>query len=210
MPEDAESDRRKKLSERILEIFFREGVSSLTMEGVADKVGVSKRTLYKYFPNKDLLIDIVLMHKLESVEAQMLELMESGLPFQDRIIGFFGIVETAIKPMAHKLIRDVMTNVPWIWAKIDKFRHDRLLIHLKTLFEEGKEKGLLREDLKIELVLPIYIAIIEQVGRPEFFLQHDLPPSTVISTLISILLGGILSDEGRRVFGEAEKGGIKA
>lgn len=210
MPETSEAIRRKKLSERVLEIFFREGVSSQTMEGIADKAGVSKRTLYKYFPNKDHLIDSVLMSKLEAIEAEMLTLMSSDLPFADRIIGFFSIVETAIKPMANKLIRDVMTNVPWIWAKIDTFRHNRLLVHLKTLFEEGKEKGLLRGDLNIELVLPIYIAIIEQIGRPDFFLQHDVPPSAVIGTLISILLGGILSDEGRREFARAGKGGIRA
>jgi AcrR family transcriptional regulator len=204
----SETERKKTLIERILQVFFSEGISSQTMEGVADKIGVSKRTLYKYFPNKDKLIDSVLMSKLESVEAQMLELMGSGLPLTDRIVGFFNIVETAIKPMANKLIRDVMTNVPWIWAKIDKFRHDRLLIHLKSLFEEGKEKGLLREDLKIELVLPIYIAIIEQIGRPEFFLQNDVQPSMVIKTLISILLGGILSDAGRKEFAKSDKGGI--
>jgi len=210
MPEDIEADRRKKLSERIIEIFFREGVSSQTMEGVADKAGVSKRTLYKYFPNKEQLIDSVIMSKLESVETEMLGLMKSDLPFAERILGFFGIVEKYIKPMANKLIRDVITNAPWIWAKIDKFRHDRLLIHLKTILGEGKEKGLLRADLELELVFPMYIAIIEQVGRPEFFLQHDVQPSAVIKTLISILLGGILSDEGRREFAKAERGGIRA
>jgi AcrR family transcriptional regulator len=203
-----ETERKKTLLERILQLFFNEGLSSQTMEGVADKIGVSKRTLYKYFPNKDQLIDSVILYKLESVESQMLELMNSGLPFTDRIIGFFNIIETAIKPMANKLIRDVMTNAPWVWAKIDKFRHDRLLIHLKSLLEEGKEKGLLRNNLNLELVLPMYIAIVEQIGRPEFFLQHDVQPSMVIKTLISILLGGILSDEGRKEFSKSGKGGF--
>lgn len=203
-----ETERKKTLLERILQLFFNEGLSSQTMEGVADKIGISKRTLYKYFPNKDQLIDSVILYRLESVESQMLELMNSGLPFTDRIVGFFGIIEAAIKPMANTLIKDVMTNAPWVWAKIDKFRHEHLLIHLKSLLEEGKEKGLLRNNLNLELVLPMYIAIVEQIGRPEFFLQHDVQPSMVIKTLISILLGGILSDEGRKEFSKSGKGGI--
>jgi AcrR family transcriptional regulator len=200
MPSDHEEIKRKTLMERVLELFFREGVSGQTMEGIADNIGISKRTLYKYFPGKEVLIDTVIQYKLESIEAAVIALQSSGKPFAERLLGFFSIVETAIKPMATTLMADIMRNAPWIWPKIDEFRHNRILVHLEALLAEGSDSGYLRADLNLRIISPLYIAMIEQIGRPDFFLKQSLAPRDVVSTLISVILGGILSDKGRVLF----------
>ncbi len=205
MPSEAEAEKRKGLMERVLDLFFREGVSSQTMEGIADNIGVSKRTLYKYFPGKELLVDTVITYKLESIEAQVLALQASGKPFLERLIGFFTLIEKAIKPMAHKMLTDIVKNAPWIWPKIDEFRHNRILVHLEALIAEGSDLGYLRGDVNLKLISPLYIAIIEQIGRPEFMAKQSAAPLEVVSTLIKVILGGILSEEGRSHFEGAEK-----
>jgi len=206
MPNDTEEDKRKALSERALDLFVREGVSAQTMEGIADKVGVSKRTLYKYFPNKEKLVERVILTKMESMERQLIAIKASDRPYPERLMGFFDTIEKAIKPMANRLMHDVMANAPWMWTKVDAFRHDRLLIHLESLVLEGRERGLLRDDVDLKLVIPIYFTIIESIGRPDFMIKLQVPPHVVIKTLISILLGGILSEKGRSEFANAEKG----
>ncbi|MGA2546822.1 MAG: TetR/AcrR family transcriptional regulator [Rectinemataceae bacterium] len=205
MSKTADDTKRKGLMERVLELFFREGVSSQTMEGIADNIGISKRTLYKYFTGKDLLIDTVIQFQLESIEANVLALQSSGKPYLERLIGFFTIVEKAIKPMANKLITDILKNAPWIWPKIDEFRHNRILIHLEALLAEGSDLGYLRGDLNLKVISPIYIAIIEQIGRPEFIVKQAVAADEIVATMIKVLLGGILSDEGRNFFEAARK-----
>jgi AcrR family transcriptional regulator len=207
MAHDTEESKRKELSERALDVFIQEGVSAQTMEGIADKVGVSKRTLYKYFPNKERLVEKVILTKMESIERQLIAVKTDGRPFSERLVGFFGVIERTIKPLANRLMHDVMANSPWIWKKIDEFRHDRILIHLEDLFVEGKMLGLLRGDLDLRVVMPIYFTIIESVGRPDFMLRFSVPPEIVIRTLIGILLGGVLSEKGRTEFAVAENGG---
>jgi hypothetical protein len=175
------------------------------MEGIADSIGISKRTLYKYFINKEKLIDTAIQFQLESIEKDILILQSSGKPFLERLIGFFTIVEKAIKPMANKLIADIIKNAPWIWTKIDEFRHTRILIHLESLLAEGTDLGYLRGDLNLKVISPIYIAIIEQIGRPEFIIKQAVGPHELITTVIKVLLGGILSDKGRSLFEGAQK-----
>jgi AcrR family transcriptional regulator len=209
MDNDTEENKRNELSERALDVFIQEGVSTQTMEGIADKVGVSKRTLYKYFPNKERLVDTVILTKMKVIERQLIAVKTGDKPYPERLVGFFAVIEKFIKPMANRLMQDVMANVPWIWKKVDQFRHERLLIHLEDLFVEGKKIGLLREDLDLRVVLPIYFTIIESVGRPDFLLKAQVPPEAVIRTLIHILLGGILSEKGRAEFEIAEKGAEK-
>ncbi len=201
-----ESDQKKRgLIERVTDLFMREGMSAQTMEGIADNVGISKRTLYKYFPNKEKLIDLVIQHKLETVESEILKLMASDRPYLERLVGFFVIVERAIKPMANKLIADVSKNMPWVWPKIDEFRHNRILVHLEALLKEGAEKGYLRSDLDLKIISPLYIGIIEQVGRPEFMSKLPIPPHQLVSSIIKIVLGGILNENGRARLATVEK-----
>jgi AcrR family transcriptional regulator len=205
MPKNTDDTKRRGLMERVLELFFREGVSGQTMEGIADNIGISKRTLYKYFTGKELLIDSVIQFQLESIEGDVLTLQSSGKPYLERLIGFFTIVEKAIKPMANKLITDIIKNAPWIWPKIDEFRHNRILIHLEALLAEGSDLGYLRGDLNLKVISPIYIAIIEQIGRPEFIVKQAVATHEIVTTMIRVLLGGILSDEGRNLFERAQK-----
>jgi AcrR family transcriptional regulator len=208
---EAGKAKKKELMERILELFFREGLSSQTMEGIADSIGISKKTLYKFFSGKDFLIDTVIQYKLEAIEADILALQSSGRAYPERLVGFFTSVERAIKPMAKLLISDILKNAPWIWTKIDEFRHSRILNHLEALLAEGRSLGFLRADVDLGLVSPVYIAIIEQIGRPEFIVRQSLPPQALIETLIKVLLGGILSDKGRGLFeGAAKEGTLHA
>lgn len=205
MPIAADETRRTGLMERILQLFFSEGVSNQTMEGIADKVGISKRTLYKYFPGKDLLIETVIRYKLESIEADILALQSDGQPYPDRLVGFFLIVEKAIKPMGNKMMSDIIKNAPWIWPKIDEFRHNHILVHLEALLNEGSKLGFLRSDLDLKIVGPMYVAIIEQIARPEFILKQAVAPGELVDVMIGVLLGGILSKKGRDLFKVEEK-----
>jgi AcrR family transcriptional regulator len=205
MQADQGKARRHTLMDRILEVFFKEGISTQTMEGMSEKIGVSKRTLYKYFPNKDQLIKAAIMYRLEAVEAEMIALQASGKPYIERLLTFFAIVDRAIKPMAPRLMRDVLDKAPWIWPIVDQFRHDRLLTHLQDLLVEGQEQGFFRKDVDIGLILPIFIAIIEQIGNPYFFNSLQVAPRNIVETTSSIILGGILNDEGRAAFFGAGK-----
>ena len=53
--------------------FFNHGFRSVTMDDLADELGISKKTLYAHFPGKISLLEAVLADKLASVEATLKE-----------------------------------------------------------------------------------------------------------------------------------------
>src|SRR5215468_4764495 len=64
---------RSEMRERILEttdrLFYRQGIRAVGVDTVAAEVGISKRTLYNYFPSKDALIVAYLERRLTPLEA---------------------------------------------------------------------------------------------------------------------------------------------
>src|SRR5207249_6191686 len=69
--------RRDPNRQRIVEAarvhFFNHGFRSVTMDDLAEELGISKKTLYAYFPGKFDLLEAVLADKLTAVEATLKE-----------------------------------------------------------------------------------------------------------------------------------------
>jgi AcrR family transcriptional regulator len=82
------------MRERILEtadrLFYREGIRVVGVDTIAAEIGISKRTLYNYFPSKDDLIVAYLSSRLRPIEA-------SDLPPAEQILEDFDRLERAMR-----------------------------------------------------------------------------------------------------------------
>jgi AcrR family transcriptional regulator len=78
------------MQERILEtadrLFYGQGIRAVGVDTIAAAVGISKRTLYNYFPSKDDLIVAYLSRRLRPAKA-------SDLPPAEQILGDFDRLE---------------------------------------------------------------------------------------------------------------------
>src|SRR6267143_298425 len=64
---------RQRIVEAARAHFFSHGFRSVTMDDLADELGISKKTLYVHFPDKMALLEAVLADKFASVEARLKE-----------------------------------------------------------------------------------------------------------------------------------------
>ena len=73
----SQSGKNSSIRQRIVDAarahFFSHGFRSVTMDDLADELGVSKKTLYAHFPGKIDLLEAVLTDKFEGVEAMLKE-----------------------------------------------------------------------------------------------------------------------------------------
>src|SRR2546422_8688420 len=64
---------RQRIVEAARAHFFSHGFRSVTMDDLADELGISKKTLYAHFPSKIALLEAVLADKFAGVEARLKE-----------------------------------------------------------------------------------------------------------------------------------------
>jgi AcrR family transcriptional regulator len=87
------------MQERILEtadrLFYQEGIRVVGVDTVAAEIGISKRTLYNYFPSKDDLIVAYLSRRLRPIEAS------DGLP-AEQILADFDRLENAMRSEGYR------------------------------------------------------------------------------------------------------------
>jgi AcrR family transcriptional regulator len=195
---DTDESKRKKILEGARAIFFREGISSLTMDQIAARQGISKKTLYKYFTSKQELVEAAVEEKIEEVAAMVRSVGEDrSLPFPQRMGMVLGIVGRQLALLGDRLLNDMAYREPQLWERIDRFRREKVFGVISALFQEGIRDGYVRTDIEARLIPILFITSVTAILSPQQFFALTTPPAVVFQTITRILLGGILTDEGR-------------
>lgn len=143
------SSAKAAMQERILEtadrLFYREGIRVVGVDTVADEIGISKRTLYNYFPSKDDLIVAYLSRRLRPIE-------ESSLPPAEQILDDFDRLERAMR-------RDGYRGCPFVNA-VAELADPTHAAHQIAVAHKEKRRTLFRKLLiQLEVANPDSLAI---------------------------------------------------
>ena len=194
-------EKRQKILDRSRSLFLMRGVSSLTMEEIATLQGISKKTLYRYFPNKDALVTEAIEEKIAEVARRVTGIAGiKDLSFLEKIREILRTVSRQMAELGEGLIRDLYYNHPDLWAKIDRYRQEHIFVTIEKLLGEGAKSGLIRPDIDGRLVPALFLTTISSVLNPEQFVKMTVSPVEFFEAVVKILFGGILSDKARRQF----------
>ena len=184
---------------QILEVGFdsvaETGVRAFTVESLAKRLAMSKKTIYKFFPTKEKLIRSIMQFVFTQINSTFKRVMADE---SNPAVQFIKIMETITK-FAGKAplnkIAELKSLYPDIWKEIESFR----LSHQEdfyTILYNAQEQGLARDDINMRSASIIYINIINSTFQPEFFLKNDLAIGETIRGFVQVVARGIFTDKG--------------
>jgi AcrR family transcriptional regulator len=97
--------KRKKILDGSRALFMREGVSSLTMDQIASRQGISKKTLYKFFANKSQLVTEAIEERIGEIAAMIDTLAHDRTrSFPERLGAILGVVGRQLAEIGESLV----------------------------------------------------------------------------------------------------------
>ena len=189
----------KKLKDIILKEGFRsvssDGIRSFTVENLASKLSMSKKTIYQYFPKKEVLIKKIIDFRMKRLTKEFSLIIDEE---NDAIAQFIKVREHNIK-FANKINLQKLTYLksryPDIWKIIEQYRFDRKNIY-KEIFSLAKRQGYLRENLDPDVCAALDINIFNSTFQPEFMNNNSLSINQTINHLQEILSNGFFNNKG--------------
>lgn len=142
------------------------------MDTIARELGLSKATLYHYFPSKDEMVELILndvLFKLRDVEPI---LTNDELEFTDRFYEAIRLVSENISDISNTLLSDLRDDYPRLWKEVQHFI-DYLAELLTEFYDKGKKAGVFRDINTSMLVLSDRL-FFNAISHVEFFDQHGL------------------------------------
>jgi AcrR family transcriptional regulator len=189
---------RQRIISSAREQFLMFGFTKVSVEEIATKMGMSKKTIYKYFPRKEDLVREVIESTLRDIEMCCRRIVEDdSLDFVEKLQKMMSNAAFHISALGRPLIEDLEKNVPHVWKEISDFRSNRIKEDFGKLFNEGVRKGFFRNDIDPILFIMIYDTIIENIISPEMLSRVPFTALQAYDTIVKIIFEGILTKNAR-------------
>ena len=179
--------------------FFSHGFRSVTMDDLAEELGISKKTLYAHFPGKFDLLEAVLADKLRSVEATLKEVTRAHPnDFPATLRNLLAGTHRELDEIKPPFVRDMRQKAPEVFKVVERRRAALLQRYFGKFFVEGQRAGMVRKDVPAKLIIEILLAMVQSIMNPPKMEELGMMPKEGFAGILKIVLEGALTAKGRR------------
>ena len=182
------------------ELFFRYGVKSVTMDDIASELGISKKTIYQHFEDKDDIVHQMMEIEMandkcewEDLEKVTKNVIEKGVKSMD----FFREAFTEINQSA---FFDIKKYHPKTWQLFQDHKQNFILASIIKDLKEGIEQGYFRPEIKVEILAKMRLEQIEIAFDPHLFPANKFSIVDVEVTMLDHFFRGIMTEKGLKVY----------
>ncbi|RKY95051.1 MAG: hypothetical protein DRQ13_07555 [Ignavibacteriae bacterium] len=201
---DSSASERDKIFNYAKSLFLKEGFYKITMDNLAAGLKISKKTIYKYFSSKEVLIESIVESIKNEVSGKLDNIRKSKDNAILKLINLNTLLSTLLIELDDRWINDLRIHFPSLWKEIDEFRTNRLNGTFSKIINEG-QKGKLIKNIPAEMVVMIFLSTLRGVINNEFLLNSKFSYKDAIETSLRILFTGILTAKGQKVFQKSFK-----
>ena len=105
--------------------FHREGFIKISMDEIASQLHISKKTIYKHFPSKDILIESIIAFECECHIAKEIEILNQNADVIRKIAQMIHYHLSEFSKLSEKWINDLQIHKPELWNKYMRFKNDK-------------------------------------------------------------------------------------
>lgn len=183
-------------------MFLNYGFKSVTMDDIAEEMGISKKTIYANFSTKSKLVEATTLHVLVQI-ADGIDLILKEK--KDPITELF-----EIKKFTSTLLKGEKTSpqyqlekyYPQISAKISKYQTDIIENCVRHNLERGMKQGLYRSSIPVDFINKIYFTGIMGVKNPAVFPPDDYRMEDLLEKYLEYHLRAIVTPRGLEILKE--------
>jgi len=191
---------RQRIVEAARAHFFSHGFRSVTMDDLAEELGVSKKTLYAHFPGKIQLLEAVLADKFASVEAKLNEITRAHPhDFATALHELLTNTQRELDEIKPPFVRDMRQKAPHVFKVIERRRATLIERFFGKLFIEGQRTGMVRRDIPAKLMIEILLAMVQAIMNPPKMEELEMTPKTGFAAILKIVLEGALTGKARTI-----------
>jgi AcrR family transcriptional regulator len=205
MQTDEQKDEQKVLIIKLAtERFKQYGIRSVSVDDLCRELSISKKTFYKYFDNKETLVEAV----LEQIKMSAQCLSEKFLKGKTTVECIRALMEMHKKVnLVHKMPPfdfDLEKYYPQLYKQYIEGIHSGIRIMLEQHLKQGVEEGIYRADIDVEIYAILYSMMQYAIMRNEDNVR-TLNPSRLFRTFFDSFFRSILSEEGMKAVRELWK-----
>jgi AcrR family transcriptional regulator len=196
------SEQKENILHTTWKMFFQYGIKSVTMDDIASNMGISKKTLYQYFPNKKELVRQACAWELNHPEFSFRSEKMKQLNALDQYFEFFAFVNDKLQQRCDSLDYDLKKYYPEFWKEFKETRMRKFYDELKINLEQGITEGFYRPEINIHFISKNLVSFYLNLAITEYqvFTDEEVFNIEMHKELTVYHLHGICTEKGIKYF----------
>lgn len=141
---------KKRILEKATEQFMRYGIRSVSMDDIASLLGVSKKTIYQYFADKEELVDAVMQDEEKRTHADCSHCREHAVDAVQEMFLAMHQITDQFSQMNPVVLYDLEKFHPEVFQRFLRLKNNFLCGVIKENINRGIEEGYYRSEINVE------------------------------------------------------------
>jgi AcrR family transcriptional regulator len=194
----AEVEDKQRIVDVASRRFMENGITKVTLDEIAGELGMSKKTMYKFFPSKEDLLKTVVHAMMNALRVRVEAVVNSDKPFVEKAPELLALIGRQISIMSKQFLFDLQRFTPQLWKEIDDFRRQRILTNVRKIFIQAQQEGIFRKDFDIELFILVFISSVQGIVNPQTLSQQSFSAEEALRGIFKIIFEGAMTEEARK------------
>ena len=189
-------EKRLEILERASAVYMKYGVKSVTMDDLARELGISKKTIYKYFDDKSDLVRSIVEMKMAMDKAICMNCVNQSENAIDDLIQISKLIVEHVGNMNPSVFFDLKKYHPDAWQIVENHRWEFVLDMIISNVDQGIREKLYRDNLNAEVVGRLYVTNIDNIFNPDIFPWPKFTFQVVYTEMIRMHIKGLVNEDG--------------
>ena len=195
-----------EIKDRILHqaaaLFMRNGIKSVSMDDIAASMAMSKKTLYKWFANKDEMVHAVMARHLDDTQRDCVRLLDQSASAIDELFRMMGWMRQQFSDVHPSIFYDLQKFYPVTWQLWVAHKYEYILAQITDNLRRGMAEGLYRADLDVDVLARLRLAQIELAFNADVFPARQFDVQRLQQVIIEHFMLGIASLKGHKLIND--------
>lgn len=190
---------KDKIVKKASEMFMSLGFKSVTMDDIASEMGISKKTIYAHFSNKETIVAVVTDAIFEDISSEINCICSLE---KNPIEELYDIKKCVMEHMRNEKTSpsyQLQKYYPAIFQNIKKRQFNFMQECVVKNLQRGLEHKLYRENLDVQFVSRIYFNGLTGIKENELFPTTMFEGRALYEMYLEYHLRGIVTPEGRKI-----------
>ncbi|QLE00912.1 TetR/AcrR family transcriptional regulator [Galbibacter sp. BG1] len=193
---------KEKILDKATEMFLTLGFKSVTMDDIAESLGISKKTIYQHFKTKTALVEASVFYLFDSICNGIDFICEaSHNPIEELF---------HIKKFASEYLKDDKSSpqfqlkkyYPKIYERIIWKQFEVMYDSVKENIKKGVDTGIFRPEVDVDFTSRIYFSGMVSIKDTELFPSDIYKPSDIAEKFLEYHIRAIATEDGLKILNE--------
>jgi TetR/AcrR family transcriptional regulator, cholesterol catabolism regulator len=192
-------ENKDRILEKANDLFMQYGIRSITMDEIAAQLGISKKTIYQFFTDKDAMVEAVVNELINRNEEDCRSFSLTAENAVHEIFIAMDFTQEMLKAMNPQIMYDLEKHHPIAYKRLKQYKYQFLFSTIKENLERGAREDIYRADLNIDLTTRHRIESAFMPFNQEAFPPNKYPMNQTCQELAILFLHSICNPKGKKL-----------